>query len=483
MHVPMTKYLLALLGVAAAALIRWAVDPIFGTTSPYITFYAAIMITAVLAGCGPGLVATFSGGIIGYVFFLRAHETHFLPSLAESIRVAMYLGFGTFISFIAGRLRNSERRARESEERLSLAQSVARAGIWDHDLRRRKNIWSEEYYRIYGLNLGSVEPSYKNWILCVHPEDRDYVDRKGREFFRGKGGMDIEFRIQRPDRQVRWVKETGKVILDHAGKAYRFIGITIDITERKAMEEALQKSRDELELRVKERTAKLHESESRLRVLAGELINAQEKERNRIAQELHDSLAAQLAAIKYKLERKLDGGESSQHRLSLAEIIQDVQNANLETRRIMANLRPSILDDLGILPALSWLSRETEKSFPETSVRFIGSVPEQEVPDALKIVLFRVVQESLANAIRHGKSSTIRIALERKQSWLRLAVEDNGKGFESAARKESSGGMGLVSMQQRVESAGGIFSISSKPGEGTIVRAEWNIGGTLRASP
>ncbi len=248
-----------------------------------------------------------------------------------------------------------------------------------------------------------------------------------------------------------------------------------EMAEKNRMAEELRLSRDGLEARVKERTAELEDSERRLRVLASELINAQETERKRIAHELHDSLAAQLSGIKYRLERKLKEGKASENLASLQEIIQDVQDANIETRRIMANLRPSILDDLGILPAFSWFCRETEKTYPETLMEFSGSVQEQEIPDELKIVLFRVAQEAVTNAIRHGKSTLIRIGLGTDNGWLRLTVEDNGAGFEAlrCAQQPQGHGIGLNSMQQRVDSTGGVFSLSSSPGKGTVVQAEW----------
>jgi PAS domain S-box-containing protein len=222
MHPRLRPYAFTLLGVAAATLVRWALDAVLDGSAPYITFYVTIMAAALLAGGGPGLLATIVSAILGYTLFLHPRVSHFHPTLAEYIRVGMFLGFGTFISLVAGRLRKSEKGARESEERLSLAQSVARAGIWDHDLRAKKNIWSEQYYKIYGLSRDRVEPSYKNWILCVHPEDRDFVDRKGREFFRGTADRDLEFRILRPNGDVRWVRETGRVISDRAGRPYRY---------------------------------------------------------------------------------------------------------------------------------------------------------------------------------------------------------------------------------------------------------------------
>ncbi len=253
-----------------------------------------------------------------------------------------------------------------------------------------------------------------------------------------------------------------------------FVTVFENITERKKMEKELRQSRDKLELRVQERTVKLEESEARLRALASDLINAQETERKRIAHELHDGLAAQLAAVRYRVERRLKDGESLEGPIMLEETIKDLETAITEIRRIMANLRPSILDDLGIIPALSWYSREAGDIYPGTSVEYSTNVQEGDVPENLKIVLFRVVQESISNSVRHGKSSRIQVGIERERNWLRLKVEDNGSGFESV-KKSATGGIGLDSMQQRVESSGGIFSISSNPGEGTIVKAEWRI--------
>jgi signal transduction histidine kinase len=173
----------------------------------------------------------------------------------------------------------------------------------------------------------------------------------------------------------------------------------------------------------------------------------------------------------------LKKGESPDNLFTLEELIKDVQNANVEARRIMANLRPSILDDIGIVPALSWLSRETEKAYPGTSVQIAAALGDKDVPDELKIVLFRVVQESVTNAIKDGKSSRIQVGLVRQDGWLRLEVEDNGKGFDAGKLvKSETQGIGLNSMEQRINSTRGIFSLSSVPGKGTKVKAEWKIG-------
>lgn len=277
------------------------------------------------------------------------------------------------------------------------------------------------------------------------------------------------------DGRLVWMSWANKPIYDDQGDLLEILSVGNDFSKVKEAEEELRRSHHDLEKRVQERTAQLTESEKRLRELAADLIHAQETERKRIAHELHDSLAAQLAAIKYRLERKRS--EFPENPMLFDEIIEDVQNANMETRRIMANLRPSVLDDLGILPALSSFCRDTQKVFPWATLEFSGRVEESKVPDDLKIVLFRVVQESVTNAIRHGKSTLIRIGLERNEGWIRLSVRDNGKGFVAAGieRKSETHGIGLNSMEHRISSTGGIFSISSSPGRGTTVKAEWRL--------
>ncbi len=141
---------------------------------------------------------------------------------------------------------------------------------------------------------------------------------------------------------------------------------------------------------------------------------------------------------------------------------------------LQLNLRHAIFGNFGILRTLSWFSRETEKKHPGTSIEYSSAIQEREIPDRLKNVLFRVVQESVANAVRHGKSERIRIALRKVNRWLQLVVEDNGRGF----RSPDTGGVpptGLDQMQKGVDSTGGIFSISSAPGKGTTVKSEWKI--------
>ena len=272
--------------------------------------------------------------------------------------------------------------------------------------------------------------------------------------------------------------------------------------EKQHAEEALKKAHDELEQRVKERTAELEEanrqlrrqmeerkriekalreSERRLRLLSSRLMTTQESERKWIAQELHDSIGQSLAAVKFGLERKLSQmgtGQAPPGGISLEDIISMVLSGIEETRRLMMNLRPSILDDLGILATINWFCREFQKIYSDIHIEKQIEIEEQEIPDPLKITLFRILQEALNNVAKHSKADHVLLSLRKEENKIHLILKDDGKGFdlnEVTSRESTKRGLGLVSMKERVDLSGGTFDIKSAPGTGTTVRALWSV--------
>lgn len=261
-----------------------------------------------------------------------------------------------------------------------------------------------------------------------------------------------------------------------------FTGIIRDITERKLAEEALRNTQDKLEQRVQERTAELSKANEELQRLSARLLEAHEEESKRIGRELHDGLAQTLSAIKVWVESALL--QISQKRQpedlmrSLDSVVDLTQRAVEDIRRISRNLRPSVLDDLGILATISWLCQEFEEIYSGIRIEKRIHIGENDVPDALKIVIFRILQESLNNIAKHSHADFSQVSLEKRNGRIELTINDNGTGIdltEMPPDEQSERGLGLDSMKERSKLSGGSFSVESDNGIGTTVRASWPI--------
>jgi signal transduction histidine kinase len=225
--------------------------------------------------------------------------------------------------------------------------------------------------------------------------------------------------------------------------------------------------------------AALRESEGQLRILSRKLLEAQENERKIIAQELHDSIGASLTAIRYGLEEKLHrmGKESpAPEGISLEQIISIVRETIEETHRISSNLRPSALDDMGLLAAIRSTCRELKELYEGIQIETEIGIQEEDVEEPLKIVIYRVLQEALNNVLKHGGADTVRVLLTKTERSLELSIRDNGQGFdpqEKLASQSQMGSMGLVGMKERTELSNGTLEIASEKGKGTIIKAKW----------
>jgi signal transduction histidine kinase len=141
-----------------------------------------------------------------------------------------------------------------------------------------------------------------------------------------------------------------------------------------------------------------------------------------------------------------------------------------EARGIMNNLHPSVLDELGLIAALNWLSGEYQKSYPHIVVQKKIEIGERDITDSLKVVIYRVLQEALNNFAKHGQGDRVELSLSKSNNTLTLMIQDNGQGFDVEAAQK---GLGLESMRERVELSGGNFYLESTIGQGTVIRANW----------
>ena len=216
--------------------------------------------------------------------------------------------------------------------------------------------------------------------------------------------------------------------------------------------------------------------EEELKKLTSELMAAQEKERKRIAGELHDSLGALLSAIKFKVEDLLQKGHGQVLEESVKTAVKMIGECIADVRRIQTDLRPPMLDDLGVSAALKWYCRQFDTTYPNIHIETHLGIEEDEVPNTLKTTIFRVSQEALNNVAKHSKATNVALSLQKGNGMLELTIQDNGQGFNMEdvfSRDRSGNGLGLTSMRERVELSDGSFSIESRIGEGTIIRVSW----------
>ena len=233
-----------------------------------------------------------------------------------------------------------------------------------------------------------------------------------------------------------------------------------EITERKRMEEALTLSWE------------------RIKHMSVRILETLEADRRTVSKEIHDSIGASLAAIKFSLEEKEISRKQNNGRLndSLSQEIAYLLATIKETKRISANLRPTTLDDLGLMATLKWYLRQFQRLYGNIHVHFTANISEDDVPEAMKIIIYRIVQEGLTNAEKHSEAESVRLHIGSTDGGrtIYLVIEDDGRGFdvkEVLSEKDPLSGYGLIAMRERCEISGGSFHIDSRIGQGTKIHA------------
>ncbi|MDY7094715.1 MAG: sensor histidine kinase [Acidobacteriota bacterium] len=228
----------------------------------------------------------------------------------------------------------------------------------------------------------------------------------------------------------------------------------------------------------------LVEGEQRFRGLAKAVWRVQEEERRRLARELHDSLGQTLTALKIQLQRLSARAEDSDPQLAreLAGTGDVVHEALAEARRLSHLLRPRVLDDLGLVPALRWLGRTLGEGTGFRVQLALDDLDDGRLPPELETLVFRVSQEAVTNALKHSGADACELRLERRGGGLRLTVTDDGRGFDPAAVARGDGGHGLAGIRDRVEIFGGKLQIRSQPGEGATMEIWLPLGSGAASS-
>jgi PAS domain S-box-containing protein len=242
-----------------------------------------------------------------------------------------------------------------------------------------------------------------------------------------------------------------------------------DITERKKAQDHVLKARDELETQVKQRTAELERSNKELRLLASRLTLAEEHERRRIAQKVHDSFGQSLSLASIQLGRLIRISTSDTFTQRLKEIQDNVKAILSETRVFIFEVSPAVLYDFGLEVALERLARVIGQR-NNILISYKDDGKSKHLDEDIRIMLFQMTRELLINVIKHARAQKIEVRTVRRGSTIRITVQDDGVGFDTKALKtKGSGGLGLFSIGERLIQIGGLAEVKSKIGLGTLI--------------
>lgn len=307
--------------------------------------------------------------------------------------------------------------------------------------------------------LGYTQEEWLNdpvrWYQQIHPEDKDRWSVEAAELFLLGNPLKSLYRVIARDGRVVWFHCEAKMVRNHDGRPWFIHGVAFDISELKSAEQALKKTTEQLQ------------------TLSRRLMEVQELERRNIALELHDEIGQVLTGLKLTLDlsARLPAAESSE---SLGRARDLVNELMARVRKLSLDLRPAILDDLGLLPTLLW---HIEHYTAQTNVRVNfkhSGLEKQRFPPEVETAAYRVVQEALTNVARHASVREAAVRVWTRQDVLSIEVVDAGLGFDpdTVLGRETSG---LTGMRERATLAGGQMKIESWPGSGTRLLAELKI--------
>ncbi len=331
------------------------------------------------------------------------------------------------------------------------AQSVAKLGNWEYDVRLKRADLSEELHRIFGMPERYGETSWERHVERIHPDDRQQMEAAVLRSYSEGIPFDLVFRLQIPGEDIKWVNMICKAEKDRQNSVVRLYGTLQDLTERMMYEDALEKSGETL------RRLNMHIEEAR------------EKERTEIAMNLHDDLGQKLTALKMNLSwlRKRIGIQSALVTDKLDQVESIIKSSIGTVQKISSDLRPAILYELGLKDAVEW---HMQQNLEPAGIKgtFVLKPADLQIEKKSAIVLFRIIQEALTNIIRHSGADRAEIRISRFLTYAELVIKDNGRGIEPEAVNDPKS-FGITSIKERVRNCSGQFRITGEKGKGTIL--------------
>ena len=325
----------------------------------------------------------------------------------------------------------------EREAHLRLITEVTTDAIYDWDIPAGKTVWNDGYRALFGYTVEGVH-EHQWWRERIHPEDLERIITRLEGALRNQEEyLSYEFRYRRADGSYAHVIDRGFIFYDEDGKPMREVGAMIDITDRVILSEAQ--------------------------------AQAALEERQRLARELHDSVTQSIYSLTLLAEasrRTAQSGDVNKVVDNIARLGETAQQALKEMRLLVYELRPLALEQAGLADALQHRLDAVEKRAGVDARLRVNLTAD--LPPAAENGLYRIAQEALNNSLKHAEATTISVSLRTQEGRVELEIADNGKGFDSEAIHDQ-GGLGMISIRERVAALGGEYSIRSKPGEGTRV--------------
>jgi PAS domain S-box-containing protein len=370
-----------------------------------------------------------------------------IPLTASPFFMGIVLVMGYRLSLTAVRseslfeqLQQERELAYNTQSVLDVATAAANVGVWVR-IADGGEMWvSPTWRRIFQFDDDQAV-TYDEFLARVHPDDRADLQETFREAAAFSHGYSTEYRIVHPGGEVRWISSRGRMETLNGGPA-KFFGASADITERKLAEMAAYE-------------------------LGGRLIGAQEKERARLARELHDDLSQRLALLSIELDLLNQASEKGID-ARISKLGDDVRLISQDVHRMSHELHPASLERLGLEIALGGFSREFSQAHGIDVSIHCENIPD-DIPKPIALCIYRIVQEALQNVAKHSGAPSCDVALCISAGELRLEVSDKGRGFDAAATGLGGGSIGLIGMRERAMAINGTLEIASALGRGTVI--------------
>jgi PAS domain S-box-containing protein len=374
--------------------------------------------------------------------------------------------------------KQAEEALREQQERAEFVADASDVGFWFCDLPFDKLAWDKRVKNHFWLPP-DADVTIHTFYERLHPEDREPTRRAMERSIANNTQYDVEYRTVAPDGRQNWIRAIGRTFYDAAGQPTRFDGVTLNVTDRKKSELALSASEaryrvlaEGLDQQVQARTLELQSGNREilrmyesLRTLSTRMMTVQDEERRRIARDLHDSSGQLLAVIDMQLSTLAQDLRKAapQFNEQVEETERLVEQLQKEIRTTSYLLHPPLLDEAGLFSALSWYVEGLNK---RSNVQITLEIAPNfgRLPRDIELVVFRLVQESLANIYRHSGSETAMIRIARDEGTITVEVQDHGKGIppQKLLEIQSEGsGVGIRGMRERLRQFSGELRIES----------------------